>query len=262
MRKNIQASLIHLSVSVSIVSLVLLFTLLVCYPTPYFHAMGVKNILVILAIADITIGPIITLIIYDPLKRLIKFDLAVVAILQLIALGYGVSTILAGRPVYVVYFEDRFILESAFDIPKVELDKVNTSMLPFTGPRIVAVQLPKDKTKLKSLIQEGASQSKWLPQMPSLFIPYASVAENVKSKLKELDELRFSQPTETLDSMEEEVTEALTINMLKREEVGFIPVEGQTTNLTALIKKSDASVIRIIVVDPFIKKTSKNLNIN
>ena len=38
---------------------------------------------------DVVIGPLLTLIVFDPKKKHLKFDLVVIAALQLAALAYG-----------------------------------------------------------------------------------------------------------------------------------------------------------------------------
>ena len=76
-----QAAGIHLGLSATIGTLVLLAMLLVWYPGAYFAAAGGEGLLLILLGVDISLGPLLTLIIFNPRKRLnlIRLDLSVIA---------------------------------------------------------------------------------------------------------------------------------------------------------------------------------------
>ena len=95
---------------------VLVFMLTVWYPRPLFEAAGGDRLIFILMAVDVTLGPLITLIIFKAGKRGLKFDLAVIASLQLAALVYGMHTVYLARPVYLVFTKDRFDLVSAADL--------------------------------------------------------------------------------------------------------------------------------------------------
>ena len=53
--------------------------LAVWYPQPYFAAMGGATLILLLIGVDVVIGPLITLIVFDPKKKSLRFDLAVIA---------------------------------------------------------------------------------------------------------------------------------------------------------------------------------------
>ena len=101
--------------------------LAVWYPQPLFEAAGGSHLLFILAGVDVVLGPTITLVIFDLKKkplRTLKFDLAVIAILQLAALLYGIHLVFQARPVYVVFVKDHFSLVTAAQIDPDEFAKV------------------------------------------------------------------------------------------------------------------------------------------
>lgn len=98
-----KASLGHLAISAAIGITVVTLMLVVWYPRPYFKAMGGDMLIPLLIGVDVVIGPLITLIIFDPKKRRLKFDLSVIATMQLAALAYGCNVMFASRPVYNVF---------------------------------------------------------------------------------------------------------------------------------------------------------------
>jgi len=104
-----QAFAIHMTIS-----LVLFFILLVCitqywYPGILFDTgNGWKAIGMIVGI-DLVLGPLLTLIVFNPKKNSLKFDLSVIALVQAAALIYGTWTIHNTRPVALAFINTSFM---------------------------------------------------------------------------------------------------------------------------------------------------------
>ena len=77
-----KAATLHLGISAAIAATVVALMLALWYPKPYFEAMGGDTLIMILIGVDVVIGPLITLVIFDPKKKKLKFDLAVIAALM------------------------------------------------------------------------------------------------------------------------------------------------------------------------------------
>src|SRR4051812_36214776 len=135
-----RASGIHLLLSAAMAAAVLAFMLSVWYPGPLFEAAGGSHLIFILVAVDVTLGPLITLIIFKTGKPGLKFDLAVIATLQVAALAYGMHTVYLARPVYLVFTKDRFDLVSAKDLDPADLGKAAPEFehLPLGRPRYIA----------------------------------------------------------------------------------------------------------------------------
>ena len=84
--------------SFAVATAVLAFMLSLWYPGPLFEAAGGDRLVFILVAVDVTLGPLITLVIFKAGKKGLKFDLAVIASLQLAALVYGMHTVYVARP--------------------------------------------------------------------------------------------------------------------------------------------------------------------
>ena len=97
-----KAAAIHLSISAAIGLVVGALLLLVWYPPPYFHAAGADQLVLLLVGVDLVLGPLLTLILFRSGKKGLKFDLAMIAVLQTTALVYGLSVVLQSRPVFLV----------------------------------------------------------------------------------------------------------------------------------------------------------------
>jgi hypothetical protein len=99
---KLKAALIHLLISVFIVGSLSLLIVYIWYPKPFFTISGVSMPLKLLIFVDVIIGPLLTFVVYKKNKKSLKFDLSVIAIMQLAALIYGANTIYQGRPSLLV----------------------------------------------------------------------------------------------------------------------------------------------------------------
>lgn len=57
-----------------------------------------ERMLLVIAGVDLVLGPILTLIVFNPAKKSLKFDLATIAVLQIAVLAYGVYSMHSTRP--------------------------------------------------------------------------------------------------------------------------------------------------------------------
>jgi len=105
---RIKAFGIHLALSIIVITLFLLIATQIWYPGPLFKLEDVWQGLQILIPVDAILGPILTLLLYVPGKKGLKFDLTVIAILQVGALAYGGMLIYKQRPVAYAFVADRF----------------------------------------------------------------------------------------------------------------------------------------------------------
>ncbi len=80
-----KAAGIHLCLSALIAATVVVVMLALWYPGSYFDAMGGQTLLVLIVGVDVTLGPLLTLIVFNPKKKRLKLDLAVIAVFQVIA---------------------------------------------------------------------------------------------------------------------------------------------------------------------------------
>src|SRR5258708_25743002 len=103
-----QASGLHLLISVAVAAAVFALMLSLWYPGPLFEAAGGDDLLFILVGVDVVVGPLITLVIFRSGKRGLKFDLAVIGMLQIAALAYGVYALDLARPPFLGLVKDQF----------------------------------------------------------------------------------------------------------------------------------------------------------
>lgn len=107
-----KASAIHFAISFVVLASLFTIILFRWYPPALFGMAKAGPLLAVLAGVDLVLGPLLTLIIYRPGKKGLKFDLVVIAILQVAALAFGLHTVWQSRPAYIVATTDRFHLSS------------------------------------------------------------------------------------------------------------------------------------------------------
>ncbi|HSS27048.1 MAG TPA: hypothetical protein VLL50_03790, partial [Usitatibacter sp.] len=112
------ASLAHIALSALIAFAVFLPIYFVWYPDVLFESAGGKDLFFLIVGVDVTLGPLITLVIFRPGKRGLLFDLVVIALLQTAALAYGVSVLFEARPAYIAYVKDRYEIVRANSFPE------------------------------------------------------------------------------------------------------------------------------------------------
>ena len=241
MRMNrFKAALIHLGISAAIGLGTFVFMRTVWYPGPFFEAVGGGGLVLILLGVDITIGPLITLVVFNTAKKSLKMDLAVVALLQLSAFLYGVSVIFEARPVYVAFAVDRFELVRAVDIDPEDLKSAKLERfktLPLLRPQLIAVQRPTGSAE-KSKALELAIGGKDIHVRPEYYVPYDSQRDAVKAKLQPISRLKDLNPAAKAD-----IDRAVRATGRKEDQLGFLPVRARTKDLSAVVDRATGDVL-------------------
>ena len=128
LRARFRAAGCHLGISLAIASLVLFVVYQYWYAGPLAAVAGVGTILVLLLAVDVSLGPIMTFMVFDRRKKSLPMDLALIGLVQLLALGYGLHTVEAGRPHYLVFVKDRFEAVSRADLQAEDLQAAASNL--------------------------------------------------------------------------------------------------------------------------------------
>lgn len=203
MSLRFKAFFIHLSLSAVLAVLALLLVFKLWYPAPLHVAVGVTQIFLLLLLVDVVLGPLLTLLVYKPGKKTLVLDLAVIAVLQLSALCYGLWVVAEGRPAWLVFNVDRFDLVRALDIDERKLDGAlseyrNPSLF---GPRWVAAVSPVDADARNELMFEAASGGSDLPQRPDLYRPLVDVEDDIRQRSRSMSKLQDFNSVEDVQAV-------------------------------------------------------------
>lgn len=245
---RVKAALVHLCICIAIAVLLSAVVFTVWYPVPLDKATGVVSIFLMVLAVDVVIGPLITLIIYNPKKKELKWDLAAIAVLQLGALIYGVSVVYAGRPVYLVFNIDRFDLVQAADLTPEKLKQVRDSRfksIPKWGAELAVATRPESRAERQELLLDALSGKDDLPYLPKYYMEYSSGADQVKPRIRELDELK------ALNKTESDLVDGLIDKYEAEGQVGFLPLKAKERDLVVILDRHDASVLEIVDLRPW-----------
>lgn len=242
-----QAAGAHFALSVAIAAAVLAALLLVWYPQPYFRLAGGLGLMLILIGVDVVVGPLLTLIVYNPAKKSLRFDLAVIAALQVLALAYGLWVMAQARPAFVVFAGERFtivpanaILPESFAGAQPPFDRV-----PLTGPMIVGARVPADpaqRERVMMLLAGGID----LPQLPRYYVPFAEMHDQLRARARPLAEF------EQRDAFAKGAVEAAVARGGRsREALAWVPVQGRHEFATAIVDLDRKEVVAVVPVSPF-----------
>ena len=245
-----KASSIHLVISAIIASAVFALMLLVWYPYPIFAAVGGQQVLLILLGVDVTLGPFITLLIFNTKKsrKALAFDLSVISILQATALIYGMSVVFQARPVYVVFSKDSFDLVTANMLSEEDIAKSkypDYRSLPLTGPVYVYSEMPAD-IKERNEVVLSVFSGKDLPQLPQYYKPYAGYMAAAGMAAKPLAELKKLNPDNIA-----EIDDAIRVSGRNETDLGFLPLRAKYRPLTVVVGKNNGKVLAILKLKPW-----------
>jgi hypothetical protein len=242
------AALIHLGISAVVAVSVVTLMLLVWYPRPYFSAMGGDTLIMLLIGVDVVIGPLITLIIFDPRKKGLKFDLSVIAALQLAALAYGCYVMFVSRPVYNVFVVDRFETVAANQVDEASLANATGEFrsLPLTGPKIITAHQPTDPKRQADVVMQAVNGGPDLANLPDLYAAYSEGRAQAAQKARPIAELIKRQPGDAA------TIRAFLAGAGKAEDaVGFLPMKARNKDMTVVVDKRTGDVVGILPVYPW-----------
>lgn len=167
-----RATALHfvLSLAVTLMAAALIFG--VWYPYPFREVSGGLALFGLLVSVDVTIGPLLTWVVFDRRKphRELRRDLGVIVLLQVAALSYGLWSMYQARPVYLVHEVDRFVVVSAADIDPADLPKAAPPFqsVPPIGIHVIGLRAAKDPAE-KLWAMEFALAGKDLSLQPSFW---------------------------------------------------------------------------------------------
>jgi hypothetical protein len=146
LRYRLRAAGIHFSLSLIVFAVALYLILVHWYPGFHFTVDGGWQGVRIMAAVDLVLGPLLTLIVFNPFKarRLIVFDLACIALAQVAALAWGFYAIHSQHPVAVTFHDGVFYSMTAAPLEIEKFPREKLDELSERTPRLVYVAPPAD----------------------------------------------------------------------------------------------------------------------
>ena len=247
--ERLKASGIHLGISLAIALLAALLVFLVWYPYPYREISGGRELFLLVVTVDVILGPLITLAIFNRRKpwRELRMDLAVVGLIQLGALGYGLWTVALARPVHLVFEVDRFRVIHAIDVPEELLPQkpADIEALPWTGPTLLGTREFKNAAESADATIAALS-GVHLGSRPDLWQSYEATRSQVLKEARPVTQLRqrLQKDAPAIDAW-------LRATGRDAAATAFVPMVGRKSFWTVLVDPVDARVLGFVPLDSF-----------
>jgi hypothetical protein len=247
MSQKFKAAGIHLGFCLAIAAIVLFLVYYFWYEGVLSAIQNVGHLLLIVLAVDVVLGPFLTFIVYKVGKKSLKFDLAVIAIVQLAFLGYGLSAVYNGRPAFIVFVLDRFETVATVDWPMEERGLASkyaeTNLL---KPRVVAVRMPTDPDERNKLVLASAGGGADLPQLPKYYVPYENSLEQVIQRAQSIEQLKKLNTSRI-----NEINAILKAIARDESSVGFLPLKGAHDDASVIVDKKTGAVLGSYLFKPW-----------
>lgn len=245
LRHRLTAAAVHCGLSAAIAVGLTIAMIAAWYPEPYFHASGGRSLLAMMVAVDVVVGPALTFIAFDRRKKSLRFDLAVIALLQLAALSYGLYATAMGRPVFQTFVVDRFEVVSAAEVDPTELMLAPATMrsLSWGRPSLAAALRPTDPTVREQLAFASTSGID-LRHLMRYYAPYDEQRDAVLKAARPLAALSEFNSQDLIDARLKDVkTDPATLR--------WLPVSAPREDLVALIDARTAELRAVIRLSPW-----------
>lgn len=237
LRFRARASALHFCLSLVVAALGALLVFGLWYPWPYRVISGGQELFLLLTSVDVVLGPLLTFAVFDPAKgrRHLQRDLAVIVVLQLAALAYGLHTVYQVRPVALVFEVDRFRVVTANDVYLPDLPKAAEQFqrLPLTGPWVLGARAMRDGRESTEALIKGFEGFD-VGQRPIFWQPF---------ELSKADALEKARPLATLVSRYPDRVTVIEAEMrgvgVRVEDAKFLPVIARRDWVAVLTAKGD-----------------------
>jgi hypothetical protein len=196
-RSRLRAAGIHLALSAVVAFIAGLLVFALWYPYPYSEISGGRELFLLVVGVDVVLGPLITFAIFNRAKphKELRRDLAVVVLLQLAGLGYGLYTVQLARPVHMVFERERFRVVHQVEIPAELLDRApaNVDAIPWGAPTLLSLRPFRSDTEGTEFTM-AALQGVHLSARPELWEPYEFGRERVLQAARPVTDLKSRFP--------------------------------------------------------------------
>lgn len=245
-KNKIKASLIHLSLSVVVVSFLMLVIIYFWFPFSYLQLTDFKEIVKLIIAIDLVLGPILTFVIFNPKKKSLIFDLSVVAMIQVSALTYGVYALYQVHPLYITFAKNGFTLITARDAQPQNAKHEEYKISKLSSGKFAYAGFPKDEDKIKEIITDilfGSGVE--IKHRIEHYKPYDAHINDIVAK--SLDPTTIFSDEET----KEKVYSFLKEYKNDLDKFAYLPLDGAIKDAIIVIDKKTAKPITNLNIDPW-----------
>ena len=175
LRRRGTAAGVHLLISAVVAAAAALLVFGLWYPGAFRNLAGGRDLFLLVTSVDVVLGPVLTFAVFNPAKgwRHLRWDLAIIGIVQLAALAYGLHTVSVVRPVAMVFEVDRLRLVTASDVPPEDLllARPPHDNLSWSGPSLLGTRSPEPGPERTDALFKGLAGTD-ISSRPQFWQPY------------------------------------------------------------------------------------------
>jgi hypothetical protein len=232
-RRGVAAGL-HFLLSLVVALLTALLVLWLWFPSPYDVLAGGRGLFWLVVSVDVVMGPLLTFVVFNqskPRQELVR-DLAIIGLLQVTALAYGLHTVYQVRPVALVFETDRFRVVTAFDVRMEELPQARPEFraLPLTDRWLLGTRASnagEERLQAIDLALKGYD----VGQRPSYWQPYDDSRASALERARPATALLKQYPQAQADLQQHFAELGLSAESAK-----FLPVTAREQGWSVLLK--------------------------
>jgi len=245
-KTKIKASLIHLSLSIALISLIVGIVIYFWYPEDFLGITNFKNIAFLIISIDMVLGPILTFIVFAPKKKGLRFDLTMIAIAQLSALAYGVHALYETHPLFVTYNHKGFNLVQANEVTPSDAKYEQFKVSKLSSPRLAFAKMPDDpKKQTEIMVGVDLKGEPDIDKRAEYFEPYEkhmdSILKDSLDAAKLFDERNLTPSSRKFLEKYGEY----------KNDYAYLPLRGTSGDAIIVLNKKTAKMVGTIDIDPW-----------
>lgn len=234
-KSKFKAAGIHLAISGVVFLVLAYFIVFKWYPLPYFTADGGWQGIRIVALIDLVLGPLMTLIIFNPgkSKREIRFDLGTIALVQASVLAWGIYTVHDERPVAIVHWDGEFysMPAKAYHLQNIDLDQL--AQYGTERPVLIHARRPVSIEELHELLALSTEKQLAPFEQPQLYRPFKQNRSEIFVNRLDIDEIVTHNV-----QMREELDAFLAQSGGSRSDFIYMPLHARYHNVILIFSKA------------------------
>lgn len=241
LRDRVRAALVHTGLSLILLGIALYLVFILWYPSPLPAAAGVTDIYLLMLAIDLTLGPVLTFVVFKYDRARLIFDVVVILLVQLSFYIYGLTIVSQGRPEWLVFVVDDFELVRQVDIDR----SAEADFLPafrdtlWDGPRWVAAVYSDDPAVAQAQKEDEMFKGISLATRPETYVPIDTRNDAIRER---------AQPLEVLAEFND--ADALTRLEAYPEAAGWLPMKGFETDQVVLVDDA-GKVLGVVALNPW-----------
>ena len=217
------------------------------FPSGYFQIFDIGKLFLVLVVAVVVAGPVLSTVVFKPGKKGLVLDLCVLAGIELVIFSWGLLEISERRPIYAVFAVDRFEAVTAQEIDASQIRYPVLRSHPGVGPRLVYAELPTDVGVKNRLIDETVFDGMAdIDRRPEFWKPYPRGMTALKEAVIPLSEL-----IATGESQAAIVNRWLRRRSWSAADFVYLPIQGSRADGTIILHAKIGYPVDVLPIEPW-----------